>query len=197
MSRLVFIALIAIVAAVGIGVGKTLLADGKPKVHATGTASIGGPFTLTDQTGKRVTDKDFAGKYMLIYFGYTFCPDVCPTTLGIIAEALDGLTPAQQDKVVPIFITVDPERDTPEVLAAYVVNFHPKLIGLTGSIDDIKAVVKAYKTFFSKTGDTGNGTYTMNHSSYTYLMGPDGAYVTVFGHNTTSQEMTKKLAEIL
>lgn len=191
MPRIVFIALIAVVAVVGVIAGRSMLTGDKPPVL------IGGPFTLTDHLGKRVTDKDYAGKYMLIYFGYTFCPDVCPTSLSIVGDALEQLDAKQLDNVVPIFITVDPERDTTEMMASYVPNFHDKLIGLTGSLIEVKAVVKAYRAYFAKTGDDGSGTYTVDHSSRTYLMGPDGAYVTSFSHATPAADMAKKLAEIL
>lgn len=190
MPRIAFIALIAIVVVIGAVVGRSQMTSDQPPVR------IGGPFTLTDNAGKRVTEKDFAGKYMLIYFGYTFCPDVCPTSLSIIGDALGQLDAGELDKVVPIFITVDPERDTVEAMAAYVPNFHDKMVGLTGSVAEVKAVVKAYKAYFAKTGDEGDGNYTVDHSSRTYLMGPDGAYVTSFVHATPSADMAKELAEI-
>lgn len=190
MPRIVFIALIAVVVVIGAVVGRSQMSNDQPPVR------IGGPFTLTDNTGKRVTEQDYAGKYMLIYFGYTFCPDVCPTSLSIMGSALGQLDAGELDKVVPIFITVDPERDTVEALAAYVPNFHDKMVGLTGSLAEVKAVVKAYKAYFAKTGDVGDGNYTVDHSSRTYLMGPDGAYVTSFAHATPSADMAKKLAEI-
>lgn len=191
MPRIVSIALIAVVVVVGVIAGRSMLTDDKSPVL------IGGPFTLTDHTGKQVTDKDYAGKYMLIYFGYTFCPDVCPTSLSIIGDALPLLDADQQNKLVPIFITVDPERDTPEMMASYVPNFHDKMVGLTGSLAEVKAVVKAYRAYFAKTGDDGSGIYTVDHSSRTYLMGPDGAYITSFSHATPAADIAKKLAEIL
>jgi len=191
MPRIVLIALIAVVAVVGVIAGRTMLIEDKPPVL------IGGPFTLTDHTGKQVTDKDYAGKYMLIYFGYIFFPDVCPSSLSLIVDALGQLNAKQQDNVVPIFISVDPERDTAEVLASYVPNFHAKLVGLTGSVAEVKAVVKAYRAYFAKTGDDGSGTYPVAHSSRTYLMGPSGDYITSFSHGTPAADMAKKLAEIL
>jgi len=141
----------------------------------TGTAEIGGPFTLTDQDGKTRTDADFRGRYMLVYFGYSFCPDVCPTTLAMMAKALDELG-ARKDRVTPIFITVDPERDTPQVLKAYLKSFGENFVGLTG---DIAGAAHAYHAFYAKQPLPG-GNYAMNHSGVIYLMGPDGRFVTYY-----------------
>ena len=189
MPRILVIALVAVVVVVSAIVGRSQMTNDQPKIQ------IGGPFTLTDHTGKRVTDKDYAGKYMLVYFGYTFCPDVCPTSLSIVGDALGQLDADTLDKVVPIFITVDPERDTIELMASYVPHFHDKMVGLTGTVAQVKSVVKAYKAYFAKTGNEENGNYTVDHSSRTYLMGPDGAYVTSFAHATPAADMAKKLAE--
>ena len=198
MPRIVFIAIAAIAVIAAAIVGRSLLPDGPAKVQQVGRVNIGGPFTLTDHTGKRVTEKDFAGKYMLVYFGYTFCPDVCPTSLSIVAEALAELSADELDKVVPIFITVDPERDNVEVMESYVPNFHDKMVGLTGSVDEVKAVSKAYKAYYAKVNtDDPDGNYAVDHSSFTYLMGPDGEYVVHFNHGTPYDIMAKKLAEIL
>ncbi|HTI83176.1 MAG TPA: SCO family protein, partial [Acetobacteraceae bacterium] len=143
-----------------------------------GSASlVGGPFTLEDGTGKQVTDSDFRGKYMLVYFGYTFCPDVCPTTLNEVAEALDHLG-AKANNLQPIFITVDPKRDTPAVVKQYTAAFSPRLIGLTGTPEQIANVAKAYRVYYAehRTG-TGPNDYSMDHSSILYLMGPDGKFI--------------------
>ncbi len=129
----------------------------------TGQATVGGPFRLTDQTGKTVSDADFRGRYMLIYFGYSFCPDVCPTTLGVMAQALDKLG-ADSSRIVPIFITIDPARDTPKVLADYMKAFGPSFVGLTGSDAEIKAVEKEYRVYAAKR-PLDNGNYGMDHSS--------------------------------
>jgi protein SCO1 len=140
-------------------------------------AAIGGPFQLVDSAGHPVTDQAFRGKYMLVYFGYTFCPDVCPTTLADVAAALDKLGP-RADQVQPLFITVDPERDTPPVVGQYAANFSPRLVGLTGTPDQIAAVARAYHVYYARhrTGDKP-GDYTMDHSSILYLMGPDGHFI--------------------
>jgi protein SCO1/2 len=143
-----------------------------------GTASlVGGPFTLENGNGQQVTDRNFRGKYMLVYFGYTFCPDVCPTTLNEVADAMDRLGP-KADRLQPIFITVDPKRDTPEVVKQYTAAFSPRLIGLTGSPDQIASVAKEYRVYYAehRTGP-GPNDYSMDHSSVLYLMGPDGKFV--------------------
>jgi protein SCO1 len=143
-----------------------------------GTASlVGGPFTLEDGNGQQVTDRNFRGKYMLVYFGYTFCPDVCPTTLSEVAEAMDKLG-AKADRLQPIFITVDPKRDTPDVMKRYTAAFSPRLIGLTGTPDQIATVAKEYRVYYAA-HQSGSGTsdYSVDHSSVLYLMGPDGKFV--------------------
>jgi cytochrome oxidase Cu insertion factor (SCO1/SenC/PrrC family) len=142
----------------------------------SGRAPVGGPFELTDQTGHRRTDADFRGKLVVLYFGYTYCPDVCPTELQSISLALDKLG-AAADAVQPLFITVDPERDTPARLADFVSSFHPRLIGLTGSLADIKKTAIAYRTFFAKNGTATPGDYSVDHTGFIYLVGKDGHYL--------------------
>lgn len=142
-------------------------------------ARIGGPFTLVDQNGKTVTDADFAGKYRIVYFGYTYCPDVCPTDLtkiGAALRTLDKQAPQAAQKIVPLFITIDPERDKPAQLKEYVGNFHPRLIGLTGTPQAIAQVAKAYAVAYMKQ-PTPSG-YLMGHTQVAYLMGPDGKPIT-------------------
>jgi cytochrome oxidase Cu insertion factor (SCO1/SenC/PrrC family) len=139
----------------------------------SGRAPVGGPFELTDQTGHRRTDADFRGKLVVLYFGYTYCPDVCPTELQSISLALDKLG-AAADLVQPVFITVDPERDTPARLAEFVASFHPRLIGLTGSLADVKKTAIAYRTFFAKNSATAPGEYSVDHTGFIYLIGKDG-----------------------
>lgn len=141
-------------------------------------ARIGGPFTLTDASGTRVTDRSFAGRYRIMYFGYSFCPDVCPVDLNNLMlglKAFERQDPARGAKIVPIFVTVDPERDTPAVLAAYVRQFHPRLVGLTGSAQDIRRVADAYVVQYQKQPGSSPDAYLMGHSNIAYLMGPDGA----------------------
>jgi len=167
------------------------------QVMSIGKAAVGGPFTLTDHTGRRVTDQDFRGKYMLVYFGFTFCPDVCPTGLQVMAAALDQLGP-KAEEIIPIFISVDPERDTPEQLAQYVPSFHPRLIGLTGSPEEIQSVAKAYRVYFRKVKDEkSTAEYTIDHTSIIYLMDPNGEFVTHFTHATPVDVMVEKLEKVL
>jgi cytochrome oxidase Cu insertion factor (SCO1/SenC/PrrC family) len=142
----------------------------------SGRAPVGGPFELTDQTGHRRTDADFRGKLVVLYFGYTYCPDVCPTELQSISLALDKLG-AAADTVQPLFITVDPERDTPARLADFVSSFHPRLIGLTGSLAEIRKTAIAYRTFFAKNDSTLPDEYSIDHSGFIYLVGKDGRYL--------------------
>src|SRR5262249_5484407 len=147
-----------------------------------GTRKIGGPFTLTNQAGKTVSDRNFLGKYLLIYFGYTYCPDVCPTGLQSIAHAMDQLK-GDAGTVQPLYITIDPARDTPAKLKEYIVSFHPKIVGLTGSPDQIAAVAKAYQVYYAKGEKVDEKDYLMDHSSLIYLMGPDGKFIATFPDN--------------
>ena len=140
----------------------------------SGREHVGGPFDLTDHTGRRRTDADFRGKLVVLYFGYTQCPDVCPTELQAISLALDQLG-AAAEAVQPLFITIDPERDTPARLADFVSSFHPRLVGLTGPLPAIRKTAVAYKTFFAKHGAAGN--YPVDHTGFVYLVGKDGRYL--------------------
>jgi protein SCO1/2 len=170
-----------------------------PNVATTGKALIGGPFALVDQHGKKVTDQDFRGRYMLIFFGFTHCPDICPAELQVISASLDELGP-KAEEVVPIFVTLDPERDTPEVMADYVKNFGSRFVGLTGSPEEIAEAAKAYRVAFSKFENKGvddNGNYSIDHSAIVYLMGPDGEYITHFNYGTPAAKMTETLRRYL
>jgi cytochrome oxidase Cu insertion factor (SCO1/SenC/PrrC family) len=166
-------------------------------VRSVGQALVGGPFTLTDHTGKRVTDKDFRGRTLIVFFGFTFCPDVCPSGLQVIAAAIDKLGPKGQS-ITPLFISVDPERDTPAQLASYVQSFHPRLVGLTGTPAEVEAVAKAYRVYVKMVTDPkSTAGYTIDHSSIIYVMGPDGAYRTHFTHTTNADVMAERLAKLL
>lgn len=152
---------------------------------------IGGPFQLIDQTGKPRSDRDFRGRLMLVYFGFTYCPDVCPTDLMAIGQALEQLGP-DADAVQPIFITLDPERDTAEHLAEYVPLFHPRLLGLTGSLDAIGTAADAYKVYFAKIPiGKEAGDYTVDHTSFIYLMDRDGKYLGFFPPGTSAERMVE------
>ena len=165
------------------------LVPGEQQGH--GSASIGGPFELTNQDGKPVTDKTYAGKLLLVYFGYTNCPDICPTALQTIAIAMDDLG-ADADKVQPILITVDPERDTPPVMKEYVQAFHPRLVGLTGTPEQIAQAAKEYRVYYQKAPLKNSSLgYAMDHSGFTYLMDRQGRYLTHFRHDMTPEEIVK------
>ena len=163
----------------------------------SGTAQVGGPFELVDQTGEIRRDADYLGRYMLVYFGYTYCPDVCPTSLLAMSQGLrllDERAPEAAEQVVPLFVTVDPERDTVEALAAYAPSFHPDLVALTGTPEQIAAAAKSYRVYYAKAEDESSGTYLMDHSSFIYLIGPDGSYRAHFGHSAQADEIAEGLA---
>jgi len=187
--------LVAITVVLVMAVGARFLLWGGD--HHASAASIGGPFTLLDGKGRTVTDADFHGKFMLIYFGYTYCPDVCPTTLGLMAQAVDKLSESERDQVVPIFITVDPERDTPAVVKDYAAAFSPRMVGLTGSVAQITEVEKAYKVYAAKAAGENGGAYSVDHSSIIYLMGPDGRFIAHFAHGVTVDQMVEGLRKQL
>jgi cytochrome oxidase Cu insertion factor (SCO1/SenC/PrrC family) len=159
-----------------------------------GEALIGGPFTLTDQHGAEITEQDFAGRYMLIYFGYTFCPDFCPLSLSTMTRALELVPGEVAEQVVPIFISVDPTRDTVEHLAEYAPLFHPRLVALTGTEEQVEAATSAYRVYFKPVESEHATDYLVDHSTFIYLMGPDGEYVTHFGHTASAEEMAERLA---
>lgn len=155
-------------------------------------SELGGPFRLVDQDGRNVTDASYAGKFMLVYFGFTFCPDVCPTELQAMATAIDDLgSPA--DMVQPILISIDPERDRPAQLKDYVAAFHPRFVGLTGSSEEIAAAAKAYRVYYAKGPVDADGNYVMDHTSFVYLMGPDGKLRSVFRAGTAPEAMAAEI----
>jgi len=171
-----------------------------PSQAGSSTPEIGGAFELLDQSGETRTQADFAGRHMLVYFGYTYCPDVCPTSLSIMSQALDLLeaeTGSLEDRVVPLFVTVDPARDDVSAMAAYAGHFHPRLVALTGSDEQIAAAAKAYRVYYRKAEDPSASEYLMDHSSFIYLMGPDGTYVSHFAHNASPQEVAEGLKGFL
>ncbi len=182
------LALVGLVAWLGTGVLKfehhTNMAD----------AAIGGPFSLLDGNGNRVTDKDFRGRYMLIFFGFTHCPDICPTTLLLFNNALGNLG-KKASQVAPIFITVDPERDTPKVVGPYVKHFGDRIIGLSGTPEEIAKTTAAYKVYVSKLENENSSLgYMMEHSGFIYLMGPDGKYIAHFPQSIPEQSLTEQIA---
>lgn len=158
-------------------------------VTAGGSAAIGGPFTLVNHMGETVTQKDVITGPTLVYFGFTYCPDVCPLDTARNSEVIDTLTQKGFD-VTPVFISIDPERDTPAVLADFIEVLHPKMIGLTGTAKQIDSVSKAYKTYYRKNGDGDD--YLMDHSTLSYLMGPDGLWE-FFHRDVPADQMAKTI----
>ena len=196
---ILMVSMMAIVA-VGIVVMWKAVARGPrdPGYEDSGALSIGGPFTLTDQSGKTVTDRTYDGSYRLIYFGYTFCPDACPTELQVIAQAIDALGP-DGAKVQPIFITIDPARDTQKQMANYVTLIDKRLVGLTGTPEQIAAVARDFRVYYAKAPPIGAdpNAYGMNHSSFVYLMDPKGKFLTVFSSDTDSDAMAAKIKDYM
>ncbi|HEY1629909.1 MAG TPA: SCO family protein [Rhizomicrobium sp.] len=159
------------------------------ELHLT---SLGGPFTLTDQAGHRRSDADYRGRYVLLYFGYTNCPDVCPTTLTQMQDAVTRLGPKAR-RIVPVFVTIDPARDTPEALAGYLRAFGPRFVGLSGSAAETARIAKEYRVYYAKHPLAG-GTYAMDHSGEVYLLGPDGRLVTFYDPPLDPAAWAKDLA---
>ncbi len=157
---------------------------------------IGGPFTLTDQNGAVRHDSEFRGRLMLVYFGYTYCPDACPAALNVMSGAIEQLGKAAE-AVQPIFITVDPERDTVAQMKTYAANFTPRLLALTGTQDEIAAAARAYRVYFQKVAGEGKDDYSMDHSAFVYLMGRDGRYLTHFGPEVTAEQMAAAIHKFL
>lgn len=163
-------------------------------VKVTGEATIGGDFILTNKDGKSFNSNSLKGKHVLMYFGFTHCPHICPADVAHISRATELLN---TDKIVPVFITVDPERDTPEQLTSYFSSFHKDFIALTGESDTLKKVQADYKIYSKKVEDDEVDGYNMDHSAYTYLMGPDGKYITHFNHNTSGDKMAEEVKKII
>lgn len=161
----------------------------------TGTPLIGGPFTLTSADGRTVTDQTYRGKWMLVYFGYTNCPDACPTALNNMSITLQKLG-SEADKLQPLFITVDPKRDTRQVMSAYLESFDPRIVGLVGTQTQTDSVAKTYRVYFEQRKDEGDN-YLINHSAYFYLMDPDGKFVDVIEGATPGDQMADKLRQLI
>ena len=166
-----------------------------PHPQPTGIPRIGGHFSLTTADGTAVTDRSFPGKWLLLYFGYTFCPDACPTALNTIAEALDELG-SLAERIQPIFITVDPQRDTPAVITEYVKAFHPRLIGLTGGAAQIAAAAKDFHVFY-EVRQLGNEEYAIDHSSYIYVIDPDGRVTDLMTGNLPGHPVAAELKRLI
>ncbi|MGI9463786.1 MAG: SCO family protein [Aestuariivirgaceae bacterium] len=180
------------------GLAAMLVLAGSGFGHSTTPPALeslfGGPFSLTDHTGVQRSDQDYRGKFMLIYFGYTTCPSICPANLQHMADALDRLGDKAAG-IVPIFISIDPGRDRPEVIKEYVGHFGDGFVGLTGSETDVRAVAKAYRVHRRKVveKDAAPQDYLVDHASITYLMGPDGKFRTLFPHNTPGETIAERI----
>jgi len=190
-----FVVIVVAIAAVVVGVAAWFLTPGpsEPPDQSAGMAlteaDIGGLFQLTDHHGKRVSDDDFRGRYMLVFFGFTHCPDVCPSTLRDISMALDHLGD-EADAIQPLFITVDPERDDVEAMGDYVTAFDSRILGLTGTREEIDQTTAAYRIYSARI-PLGEGDYTMDHSAFTYLMGRKGEYLAHFSFGVDPEEMAE------
>lgn len=174
------------------GKGDDKFAECRTTAIAGGSAAIGGPFTLVSETGETVTDTDVFTRPSLVYFGYSFCPDVCPLDSARNAEATDLLIERGYD-IQPVFISIDPERDTPEVIAEFTDYMHAEMLGLTGTLSQVKAASQAYRTYFQKQ-DTDDEYYLMDHSTFTYLVLPETGFVEFFKRDTTPEEMAETTA---
>lgn len=193
--RLGLLLVAILVAAIGYGIYRDLSGSGRDR---TAEQTIGGPFTLVDQDGRTVTDRSFRGRLVLVHFGYTYCPDICPTSLTTMAEAIDQLG-ADGDEVVPVFISVDPERDTPDQLKMYAAYFHPRLVALTGTPEQIAAVAKTYRIYYTKLdGKAGDpGDYQIDHTAIIYLMGRKGEFRAHFPYRTPAAAIAARIRENL
>ena len=191
-----FIILLLIITAVGIGL-YLMPTQQLDSNKSQGEALIGGNFSLIDQHGNKTEDSDFRGKLMLVFFGFTNCPNICPTDLFVMSKAMN-LLGKESKNIAPIFITVDPKRDTSTVLASYLENFNKSLIGLTGSTEQIEQATTAYRIYYAKVKDENSSLeYTMDHSTFTYLMDKKGKYITHFDHNTDATEMANIIRKYL
>jgi protein SCO1/2 len=162
----------------------------------SGRHRIGGPFTLADPAGRRVALADFKGKLVLLYFGFAACPDVCPTDLAMIAQALRSLG-RDEDEVQPLFVTLDPQRDTPAVLREYAAAFHPRFVALTGTEEEVRRVATGFKVFYEKVPLPGTTTYSIDHTAYTFLLDRKGEFVILFPPGTPADRMMEMLREQL
>ena len=189
---------VAIVANLGLAGAYLWIVRSDPPVgtiSGSDEADLRSDFSLTDHTGRDVTESDYSGRWQLVVFGFTFCPDICPTTLDYVGTTLDLLGP-DVESVAPLFVTVDPERDTVEIMAEYVTAFHPRIIGLTGSPEQVAAVSDGFKVFYAKLEDeSAPDGYLMAHTGYIYLMRPDGRFEAVF--RESDQEPERFAKEIL
>lgn len=162
--------------------------------ETVGKAAVGGPFRLVDTNGKPFTERNLVGEFSVLYFGFTHCPDICPDELEKLAAAVDAVEGSTGRRLLPVFISVDPERDTPQLVRQYVREFHPRMVGLTGDVDSVKAASKAYRVYYHKTTDSDKD-YLVDHSIIMYLLSPEGEFVTFYGKNFTVEQLSASIAE--
>ena len=192
-----YVAAAAIIVAGGLWhLGDVAAHRGSETVATGDAANIGGPFSLIDQNGIARTDRDYRGKYLLVFFGYTYCPDVCPTTLAVMKSAL-GMIGSRADRIVPLFITVDPKRDSPEKLKTYLSSFGPRFVGLTGDERAIASVAKEYRVYYQTRPASNGGDYTVDHSGIVYLMDGNGAFIANYSLDTSPDAMAQDLLKRL
>lgn len=194
-STLVAVLLVALLMLGGAWLTIALTTSQAPERSSSSSAQIGGPFTLIDTSGRTVTDQTYHGKWLLIYFGYTFCPDACPTALNNVSVALQALG-SEAEKIEPLFITVDPKRDTPQVMADYLKSFDSRIVGLTGSQAQTDSAAKVYRVYVAPQ-QSGGDDYLVDHSAYFYLMNPQGKFVNVIAGNTPGDQMADKLRSLM
>lgn len=195
-SKLIVASLVAFLAVDAALIGLVFTIHQAPeKSSASGVVAIGGPFTLVAADGTTVTDQTYRGKWLLIYFGYTFCPDACPTALNNMSVALEKLGSEAGD-IQPLFITVDPKRDTPQVMADYLKSFDSRIVGLTGTEAQTDSVAKTYRVYTAPQKTDGDD-YTVDHSAYLYLMDPNGKFVNVIAGEASGDEMATKLRNLM
>lgn len=189
---LAMVAALAVIVA-GLWAGATVLMP-QSATHSTGTALIGGPFTLVDDTGARVTQASLAGEPSVMYFGYTYCPEVCPTTLADLTRWIGKLGP-DADRLNYVFVTVDPQRDTPKVMREYLTSFDHRIRGYTGTPAQIAAIAKAYRVYYKRIPQQ-DGSYLMDHTAMIYLMGPDNTFVGTIAYQETDASAIAKLKRL-
>ena len=195
--RFTLLAAIALLALVLGYLVAALISPSPPLSQPTQTLSLDGSFNLIDEAGQPVTQDSYEGKFKLVYFGFTYCPDVCPMQLEVVSHALD-MAQLSPEWLTTRLITLDPERDTPEDMKIYTDNFHKSIIGLTGSLEQIQQAAKAYKVYFQKVADPETtGGYTVDHSSIVFLMGPDNTYKQHFTHRDSAEDIAGKITSII
>lgn len=167
------------------------------ELKTIGAPQIGGDFEMIDQDGNVFTQEKLVGKHSLIFFGFTHCPDICPTGLTLLTEVKNRLTPAQQARLQTIFVTIDPERDTAPVLKQYLSHFDAEIVGLTGSKQQLKKMADAYLVYYARNPDSDPNFYLMDHSAYVYVMDENGNFITHFAHHEAAEKMAASISNIL